>query len=70
MKKNVLKNIPPEKLEQLESLRESVRKAESKGNTNTAHHEMLERLETELGLIPARKIEDIADEVENGRQDL
>jgi tellurite resistance protein len=70
-KKNVLKNAPPEKLEQLEVLRASVAKAESKGNFDTAHHEMLHRLETELGLIPARKTEgSTPDEVNDGESNL
>jgi hypothetical protein len=68
--KNVLKSAPPEKLEELDRLRASVAKAESKGNFDTAHHEMLKRLEAELGLIPTRKIEGPKDEVNNGKSDL
>jgi hypothetical protein len=69
MKKNVIK-LPPGKLEQLETLRASVAHAEAHGQTDTAHHEMLRRLEIELGLIPSRKIEESIDEVSNGKSDL
>jgi hypothetical protein len=43
-----IQNKPKEKTEQdkqLEALREQVAKAESKGNFNTCHHDMLKQLE-------------------------
>ena len=71
MKKNVLKQLPPEKLEELERLRANVRHAEAHGQTDTAHHVMLNRLEVELGLIPGRKeLRDEPNEVTNGEPDL
>ena len=71
MRKNILKQLPPEKLEQLEQLRAQVKHAEDHGQTDTAHHTMLNRLEAELGLITSRKIEEpTKDEVNNGKPDL
>lgn len=69
-RKYILKNLPPEKAALLEQLRAQVRHAEDHGQHDTAHHTMLERLEKELGLIPARKIEESPDEVTHGKPDL
>ena len=70
-RKNILKQVPPEKLEALDRLRENVRHAEAHGQTDTAHHEMLASLEAELGLIPSGKTEgQKPDEVNNGESDV
>lgn len=58
--------ITPVQQERLSALRYSVMRAEGKGNFDTAHHTMLARLESELGLIPVGKIEEKEDEVTNG----
>jgi hypothetical protein len=68
MKKNMLRNVPPEKVDELERLREQVRHAEAHDQRATVHHEMLARLESELGLIPARKNEDKKDGLDDGKQ--
>lgn len=63
--------ISPEKQRQLEDLRYAVKRCEDKGLTDTAHHEMLKRLESELGLIPGKKdLRDQTDEVNNGESNL
>ena len=64
------KGITPDQQAQLDALRYQVKRCEDKGLTDTAHHEMLARLEKSLGLIPAGKIEDKKDEVINGKQNL
>ena len=69
-KKNVLKQAPPEKLEQLEQLRYQVKRFEEKGLFDTAAHEMLKNLERELGLIPAERLEVPKHEVNNGESNL
>ena len=69
-RKHILKNVPPEKLQQLEALRAEVARFERKGLTDTAHHTMLRRLESELGLITNRKTEEQKDEVTHGEQNL
>ena len=66
--KHTLK-IPLERQADLDRLREQVRHAESHDQFDTCHHVMLARLESELGLIHARKIEEQKD-VENGEQNL
>jgi hypothetical protein len=65
-------SIPLEKAEELERLEYSVRRAEEKGNFDTAHHEMLTRLRSELGLIPDKKDtrETKQDEVNDGKSNL
>lgn len=55
MKKNTIKNIPAEKIQQLKNYRYAVKRCEDKGLYDTAHHEMLKRLEAELGLITNQK---------------
>lgn len=61
----------PEQQAELDRLRAEVEHAERKGNMDTAHHEMLQRLEAELGLIPARKIEvQNKDEVNDGKSNI
>jgi hypothetical protein len=61
--------IPSERQADLDRLREQVRHAEGHDQHDTCHHIMLARLESELGLIPARKIEEQKD-VDNGEQNL
>ncbi len=56
--------ITPEKSAELERLRYQVRRCEDKGLMNTAHHEMLARLEAELGIVKEKE------EVTHGEQDL
>ena len=51
-------HIPADRQAELDRLREQVRHAEDHGQTDTAHHEMLRRLEETLGLITSRKIEE------------
>lgn len=62
--------IPPEKAEELKRLEAQVKHAEGHDQFDTAHHIMLARLRAELGLIPARKIEETKDEVNDGKQNL
>jgi hypothetical protein len=69
-RKFILKNAPPEKLAELERLQAQVAHAEGHDQHDTVHHELLTRLQAELGLIPARKIEDQKDEVNDGKQDI
>ena len=71
-RKYILKNTPPEKLEELERLRANVAHAEAHDQHDTAHHTMLARLEADLGLIPGKKeSRDLPNEVnENGKPDL
>lgn len=59
--------ITAEQQEKLDALRYQVKRAEEKGNTDTAHHEMLARLEKELGLIPAGKVEGKKDGINDGK---
>ena len=67
MRKHILKQLTPEKAEQLEQLRREVKRFDDKGLHDTAHHEMLARLESELGLIPDKKdTRDTTIEVNNG----
>jgi hypothetical protein len=69
MRKNVLRNVPPETVDELERLREQVRHAEAHDQRATVHHELLARLESELGLIPTKKeSRETKDEVEDGKQ--
>jgi hypothetical protein len=70
MKKNFMKNIPLEKVAELERLRANVAHAEAHGQHDTCHHTMLERLETELGLIPGKKELRDQDEVNNGEPNI
>ena len=70
MRKNILKSAPPEKLAELERLRENVRHAEAHEQYDTAHHELLRRLERQLGLITSGKIEEQPNEVNDGEQNL
>jgi hypothetical protein len=65
-RKYILKNAPPDKLAELERLQAQVAHAEGHDQHDTVHHEMLKRLMGELGLIPARKIEEQKDEVNDG----
>jgi hypothetical protein len=58
--------IPLERQADLDRLREQVRHAEDHDQYDTCHHAMLARLESELGLIPARKIEDKKEDVNHG----
>jgi hypothetical protein len=58
--------IPSERQADLDRLREQVRHAEAHDQRDTCHHQMLARLESELGLIPARKIEDKKEDVNDG----
>jgi hypothetical protein len=61
------KKLTEQQQQQLDALRYSVKRAEEKGNTDTAHHEILQRLEAELGLIPDKKdTREFKDEVTNG----
>jgi hypothetical protein len=70
MKKQLhVMKIPLERQADLDRLREQVRHAEDHDQRDTCHHVMLARLESELGLIPARKIEEQKD-VTNGEQNL
>jgi hypothetical protein len=71
MKKNVLRNVPPEKVDELDKLRQQVAHAEAHDQHGTVHHEMLQRLESELGLIPNKKeTRETPSEVNNdGKQD-
>lgn len=62
--------LTPEQQQQLDNLRYAVRRCEEKGLTDTAHHEMLKRLESELGLITGRKNEGPKDEVNDGKSDI
>jgi hypothetical protein len=68
MKKNVFKNIPPEKVDELDRLRQQAKHAEGHGQFDTVHHLMLARLMSELGLIPTRKNEDKKDGLDDGKQ--
>jgi hypothetical protein len=64
-------SIPLEKAEQLELLRYQVKRFEDKGLHDTAAHEMLSRLEAELGLIPDKKdTRETKDEVSNGKSNI
>lgn len=71
-RKHILRNVPPDRLADLERLREQVRHAEAHDQRDTCHHEMLARLEAELGLIPGKKDmrEQQKDEVNNGESDI
>ncbi len=66
MKKNFLKNVPPEKVAELERLRVNVAHAEAHDQHDTCHHDMLRRLEVELGLITSGKIEGPTEVTEDG----
>ena len=59
-------HIPADRQAEYDRLKEQVRHAEQHGQYDTAHHEMLRRLEIELGLIPTRKTEEPTNEVNNG----
>lgn len=70
MRSHTRSKLPPEQQAELERLEKEVKRFDDKGLHDTVHHEMLKRLRAELGLIPARKIEEQKDGLSNGKQDL
>lgn len=68
--RNSKHTLTDEQQAQLAALRYQVKRFEDKGLMNTAAHEALTRLETELGLIPARKTEVQKDEVNDGKSNI
>lgn len=65
------KGITPAQQAELERLRYEVKRKDDKGLHDTVHHYHLRQLESELGLIPAKKdLRAQTNEVTNGEPDL